>query len=120
MQQASEVIIMKKCPFCAEEIQDDAVKCKHCGEFLIDAELKRMKRYSDVEWYYRTPITILWILFLGPFALPLIFKNPQYNTASKTMWTIVAIIYTVFSILFLIAVVIYYFRWMSNIATNGL
>lgn len=24
----------KKCPFCAEEIRSDAVKCKHCGEFL--------------------------------------------------------------------------------------
>lgn len=26
---------MKKCPFCKEEIKDDAIKCKHCQTMLV-------------------------------------------------------------------------------------
>jgi len=82
---------MKKCPFCAEEIQDEAVKCKHCGEFLIDAELRGSKKYGDAKWYQKTQTVIISVLLIGPFALPLIWFNPKYSMASKVIWTIVVI-----------------------------
>ena len=40
----------KKCPYCAEEIQAEAKKCKHCVEWLEDKDGKKAASTEAEQW----------------------------------------------------------------------
>ena len=78
---------MKKCTFCAEDIQDNAIKCKHCGEFL-DASNRPRFAGERIQWYLRKSFIIVAICTVGPLALPLLWLRPQTSRAWKIGLTI--------------------------------
>ena len=59
---------MEKCPFCAEEIQEKAIKCKHCKSDLTKADILRQEHGELVDLFIHEDSTA-WRINLAYLAM---------------------------------------------------
>lgn len=82
---------MQKCPYCAEEIQDDAIKCKHCQSMLNESSDK-IASHSQLRPYSKWLLTCIFALSILAFFLTNVsITIPLVGKMNYSMYDVVKI-----------------------------
>ena len=79
------------CQRCGATTPEPATFCSQCGQ-----PLDSTRRPANPRWYYNVWFVLFMLFFVvGPFGLPLVWKNPRLSRGVKLVLTVVMMAYTI-------------------------
>ena len=82
------------CGACGAPMASEAKYCSRCGQGL---DLAALRAPAQPKWYYNIWFVLFMLFFvLGPFGLPLVWKNPRFSRSVKMVLSIAMIFYAAF------------------------
>ncbi len=73
--------------------------CPHCGKEFDE------KKKPKGKWYFTNRWVIIALLSIGPFALPMIWYNPNYGKLTKWILTAITFFATVIMIILFVVLI---------------
>ena len=88
---------MSLCLSCGASVFETAKFCSACGRPLDPSAALRAE--PATKWYHNVWFVLFLLFFvLGPFGLPLVWKNQKFSRPLKLVLTVVMVLYTLFII----------------------